>query len=225
MDSENVKNQEQNTADQTTGNSESYGRAAGNYQKEYRSVTGRRPAYSHTALGFSLITERRRRLPSGRLRRRSRLTTAGRLPTTPGRLSATPAGRLQPRRLSAASSGRLSSTLQPGRRTAAGRISAASAGLSPTLQPGRRTAAGRIPATSARRISAARWLWSASAGRLSAARRLRSAGRLSAARWLRSAGRLSAARRLQPRWLRTAGRLQPGWLPAASAHTGLRPQR
>ena len=43
MDSENVKNQEQNTADQTTGNSESYGRAAGNYQKEYRSVTGRRP--------------------------------------------------------------------------------------------------------------------------------------------------------------------------------------
>ena len=39
MDSENVKNQEQNTADQTTGNSESYGRAAGNYQKEYRSVT------------------------------------------------------------------------------------------------------------------------------------------------------------------------------------------
>ena len=43
MDSENVKNQEQNAADQTTGNSESYGRAAGNYQKEYRSVTGRRP--------------------------------------------------------------------------------------------------------------------------------------------------------------------------------------
>ena len=43
MDSENVKNQEQNTAVQTTGNSESYGRAAGNYQKEYRSVTGRRP--------------------------------------------------------------------------------------------------------------------------------------------------------------------------------------
>ena len=41
MDSENVKNQEQNTADQTTGNSESYGRAAGNYQREYRSVTGR----------------------------------------------------------------------------------------------------------------------------------------------------------------------------------------
>ena len=47
MDSENVKNQEQNTADQTTGNSESYGRAAGNYQKEYRSVTGRRP-HIHT---------------------------------------------------------------------------------------------------------------------------------------------------------------------------------
>ena len=43
MDSENVKNQELSTADQTTGNSESYGRAAGNYQKEYRSVTGRRP--------------------------------------------------------------------------------------------------------------------------------------------------------------------------------------
>ena len=42
MDSENVKNQELNKADQTTGNSE-YGRAAGNYQKEYRSVTGRRP--------------------------------------------------------------------------------------------------------------------------------------------------------------------------------------
>ena len=32
MDSENVKNQEQNTADQTTGNSESYGRAG--YEKE-----------------------------------------------------------------------------------------------------------------------------------------------------------------------------------------------
>ena len=43
MDSELEKNQEQKAADQTTGNSESYGRAAGNYQKEYRSVTGRRP--------------------------------------------------------------------------------------------------------------------------------------------------------------------------------------
>ena len=43
MDSELEKNQEQKTADQTTGNSESYGRPAGNYQREYRSVTGRRP--------------------------------------------------------------------------------------------------------------------------------------------------------------------------------------
>ena len=41
MDSELEKNQEQKAADQTTGNSESYGRAAGNYQREYRSVTGR----------------------------------------------------------------------------------------------------------------------------------------------------------------------------------------
>ncbi|WP_297153057.1 pseudouridine synthase [uncultured Prevotella sp.] len=43
MDSELEKNQEQKAADQTTGNSESYGRPAGNYQREYRSVTGRRP--------------------------------------------------------------------------------------------------------------------------------------------------------------------------------------
>ena len=43
MDSELEKSQEQRTADQTTGNSESYGRPAGNYQREYRSVTGRRP--------------------------------------------------------------------------------------------------------------------------------------------------------------------------------------
>ena len=43
MDSELEKNQEQKAADQTTGNSESYGRRAGNYQREYRSVTGRRP--------------------------------------------------------------------------------------------------------------------------------------------------------------------------------------
>ena len=43
MDSELEKNQEQKAADQTTGNSESYGRSAGNYQREYRSVTGRRP--------------------------------------------------------------------------------------------------------------------------------------------------------------------------------------
>ena len=42
MDSElESKNQEQKTADQTTGKSESYGRSAGNYQREYRSVTGR----------------------------------------------------------------------------------------------------------------------------------------------------------------------------------------
>ena len=56
MDSENVKNQEQNTADQTTGNSESYGRAAGNYQKEYRSVTGRRPRI-HTQHSASASTQ------------------------------------------------------------------------------------------------------------------------------------------------------------------------
>ena len=56
MDSENVKNQEQNTADQTTGNSESYGRAAGNYQKEYRSVTGRRPRI-HTQHAASASSE------------------------------------------------------------------------------------------------------------------------------------------------------------------------
>ena len=43
MDSELEKNQEQKAAEQTTGNSESYGRPAGNYQREYRSVTGRRP--------------------------------------------------------------------------------------------------------------------------------------------------------------------------------------
>ena len=43
MDSELEKNHEQKAADQTTGNSESYGRPAGNYQREYRSVTGRRP--------------------------------------------------------------------------------------------------------------------------------------------------------------------------------------
>ena len=43
MDSELEKIQEQKAADQTTGNSESYGRPAGNYQREYRSVTGRRP--------------------------------------------------------------------------------------------------------------------------------------------------------------------------------------
>ena len=43
MDSELEKNQEQKAADQTTGNSESYSRPAGNYQREYRSVTGRRP--------------------------------------------------------------------------------------------------------------------------------------------------------------------------------------
>lgn len=35
------KNQEQSSADQTTGKSESYGRSAGSYQREYRSVTGR----------------------------------------------------------------------------------------------------------------------------------------------------------------------------------------
>ena len=35
------KNQEQSAADQTTGKSESYGRSAGGYQREYRSVTGR----------------------------------------------------------------------------------------------------------------------------------------------------------------------------------------
>ena len=56
MDSENVKNQELNTADQTTGNSESYGRAAGNYQKEYRSVTGRRPRI-HTQHSASASTQ------------------------------------------------------------------------------------------------------------------------------------------------------------------------
>ena len=56
MDSENVKNQEQNTADQTTGNSESYGRAAGNYQKEYRSVTGRRPRI-HTQHSASVSSQ------------------------------------------------------------------------------------------------------------------------------------------------------------------------
>ena len=42
MDSElENKNQEQTSAEQTTGKSESYGRSAGNYQREYRSVTGR----------------------------------------------------------------------------------------------------------------------------------------------------------------------------------------
>ena len=56
MDSENVKNQELSTADQTTGNSESYGRAAGNYQKEYRSVTGRRPRI-HTQHSASASTQ------------------------------------------------------------------------------------------------------------------------------------------------------------------------
>ena len=56
MDSENVKNQELSTADQTTGNSESYGRAAGNYQKEYRSVTGRRPRI-HTQHSASALTQ------------------------------------------------------------------------------------------------------------------------------------------------------------------------
>ena len=56
MDSEIVKNQEKNTADQTTGNSESYGRAAGNYQKEYRSVTGRRPRI-HTQHSASASTQ------------------------------------------------------------------------------------------------------------------------------------------------------------------------
>ena len=56
MDSENVKNQELSTADQTTGKSESYGRAAGNYQKEYRSVTGRRPRI-HTQHSASASTQ------------------------------------------------------------------------------------------------------------------------------------------------------------------------
>ena len=55
MDSELGKSQEQNTADQTTGKSDSYSRPAGNYQREYRNVSGRpqrprihtqRPQYS-----------------------------------------------------------------------------------------------------------------------------------------------------------------------------------
>ena len=52
MDSELEKNQEQKAADQTTGNSESYGRPAGNYQREYRSVTGRRPRI-HTQRSYN----------------------------------------------------------------------------------------------------------------------------------------------------------------------------
>ena len=53
MESEIEKNQAENAANQTTGNSESYGRAAGNYQqREYRPVSGRRPRI-HTQRAYT----------------------------------------------------------------------------------------------------------------------------------------------------------------------------